>query len=271
MTQTIPITLIKLGGSVVTFKNQAYRPRLQVLRRLIKEIKQAQQQTSHIYVIGHGQGSFAHIPAHKYQLKDGCQGETGQRGIAETRLAVIELNQIVITEFLKAKLPAVSLLVSQMAITKSGKSIQHDFSQLNQCLAQGLLPVTTGDVLLDIDRGCSIWSTEVVFAQLTTHLHQTSGYRVTRQVMVTDVPGVIDLQGQVIPKITPRFKLSACQLNSSHCTDVTGGMKHKVQSALDQTKEGIETVIVSGLKPGRLLRCLTGQACPQTVVTRLIA
>jgi|GEM_PF-6679167 len=41
MTQTIPITLIKLGGSVVTFKNQAYRPRLQVLRRLIREIKQA--------------------------------------------------------------------------------------------------------------------------------------------------------------------------------------------------------------------------------------
>jgi len=266
-TQTIPITLIKLGGSVVTFKNQAYKPRLQVLRRLIREIEQAQKQKPQIYIIGHGQGSFAHVPAHKYQLNKGCRGETGQRAIAETRLAVVALNQIVITELLRVNLPAVSLLVSQLAVTQSGKIVSHYFNQLNQCLDQGLLPITTGDVILDIDTGCTIWSTEMVFAKFTAHLHQTSRYRVTHQIMVTDVPGVIDNQGLIIPKINPSFNFNSCQLKSSHCVDVTGGMKHKVMSALNQTKRGIKTTIISGLKPGRLFKLLTDQACPKTVIT----
>lgn len=267
MSKTIPLTLIKLGGSVVTFKNQAYRPRWRVLRRLIREIKQAQKQTTGVYIIGHGQGSFAHIPAHKYQLSQGCRGEHGRRGLAETRLAVIKLNQIVLNEFLRADLPAVSLLVSQMATAQTKKTTEYNFNQFIQCLDQGLLPITTGDVLLNKNRGCSIWSTEMVFAELTAYLHQKSNYRVIRQIMVTDVLGVIDNQGQVIPRITPGFELTTQQFKTSNCVDVTGGMKHKVLSALDQAQEGIETMIVSGLKPGRLLKCLTEQACPQTMIT----
>jgi isopentenyl phosphate kinase len=263
-----PITFIKLGGSVVTFKNQAYKPRLQVLKRLIKEIKQAQDQTNQIYVIGHGQGSFAHIPAHKYQIKSGCKGKKGLEGLSKTRLAVIKLNAIVLDEFNNFQMPAVSFLVSQMAITRSGKLDKHNFSQLEHCLDQGLLPITTGDVLVDEVTGCTVWSTERVFAELASHLHRSNQYQVTKQIMVTDVDGVLDAKGQIIPQICPDQKLDTKQLKSSSCIDVTGGMRHKVESALEQAKQGVETVIVSGLKPGRLFKCLTNQACPHTLITK---
>ena len=57
------VTLLKLGGSLITDKNQNATLRPDVLARLASEIYAALEQKPQPLLIGHGSGSFGHFEA----------------------------------------------------------------------------------------------------------------------------------------------------------------------------------------------------------------
>jgi isopentenyl phosphate kinase len=59
------LVFLKLGGSLITDKNQAHTARLDVLERMAFEIAAARAQDQDLkIVLGHGSGSFGHyLPA----------------------------------------------------------------------------------------------------------------------------------------------------------------------------------------------------------------
>ncbi|MDD1684512.1 MAG: uridylate kinase, partial [Methanoregula sp.] len=65
--------------------------------------------------------------------------------------------------------------------------------------------------------------------------------RISRVGLATDVPGVLD-GGQVVPVIT-RGTIPRLQIGSSEYTDVTGGMKGKIDELLGLADAGIGSEI----------------------------
>lgn len=253
------VTLLKLGGSIITNKEVPMHVREDVLTRLVSEIAKARVKTGNLYVIGHGQGSFAHAPALRYKTMDGFISDESPIGMAITQDSAAQLNRIVVGECLAQELPAVSLYCSNSVVSKKTKA-HHTFTAvLEQYLEKGLVPVTCGDVLVDAEQGCTIWSTEKVLAHFAAELQQLPQFNVREIIHVTEVAGVLDADNAVIPEISQENAAEIKKLmRTTKGFDVTGGMWHKIEESLQLAKQGIPATILSGMKPDNLYNKLIG-------------
>jgi isopentenyl phosphate kinase len=102
-------------------------------------------------------------------------------------------------------------------------------------LMLGMVPVIHGDVVMDLSRGACIVSGDQLVRYLAVAL------KINRVGLATDVPGVLD-KDVVVPHIT-RKSVSALQIGSSHYTDVTGGMRGKIDELLSLADAGIRSDI----------------------------
>lgn len=263
------VTLIKLGGSIITNKEVPMHVRKNVLTRLVEEIARARKKTGKLFVVGHGQGSFAHSPALRYKTMDGFISDESPIGMAITQDSAAQLNRIVVSEFLSQEVPAVSLYCSNSVVTNKRVAKESFSSVLYEYLEKGLLPVTGGDVLVDADQGCTIWSTEKVLAHFAKELNNSKNYRVSEIIHVTEVPGVFTQDGSVIKKITSKTTSEVKKhMQSTKGFDVTGGMWHKIEESLELAKIGISASIVSGLESDNLYNKLIGKSWNGTEITK---
>lgn len=253
------VTLIKLGGAIITNKEVPMMVRSNILSQLVTEIAQARKELDDFFIIGHGQGSFAHAPALRYKTKEGFVSDDSVIGMAITQDSAAQLNRIVVKKLIRNQVPAVSFLFSNSMVTNN-KSAKHWCSEvLINYLEKGLVPVTGGDVLVDETIGCTIWSTEKVLSYIAKNL-PTNEYKVNRIVHVTEVAGVLDANNCVVPEISRKNEAEVKELmRDTKGFDVTGGMWHKIQESLELADHGIESVIISGTKKGLLLNFLQGK------------
>ena len=89
-----PITIIKLGGSFLTDKNNPYSVRKQAIESSIQQIIQASSIQNNKTIIVHGGGSFGHPMALKYKIHQGLDNEMPNQdlGLALTHHKMEELN-----------------------------------------------------------------------------------------------------------------------------------------------------------------------------------
>lgn len=261
------VTLIKLGGSIITNKDIPMSPRHDVLSRLVGEIAKARKERPDtLFVVGHGSGSFAHVPASKYKTMDGFVNDESTLGMAIVLDSAAQLNRIVVHEFLKHDIPAVSLLPSHSLITRARKPDVVFTQVFEEYIRKGLFPVTAGDVLVDLDQGCTIWSTEEVLAFFAREFMQKD-WQVGQIVHVTEVDGVYDHQKQVVSEITahnwPEIEKAITRTKGF---DVTGGMGLKIQESLQLAQLGIHSKILSGHYEDNLYNALIGNQFVGTVI-----
>ncbi|HNV45294.1 hypothetical protein KBB59_01080 [Candidatus Woesebacteria bacterium] len=261
------LTLIKLGGSIITDKEVFMSLRKATLSRLVGEIASARQENpQQMLIIGHGQGGFAHVPATKYQTMAGFINEESRLGMAVVQDTAATLNRLVVHEFIKHELPAVSFYASNTIVADQREKLHFCPDVVKEYLDKDLLPITCGDVLVDRQQGCTIWSTEKILAFLADYFLQ-QGVKVNKIVHVTEVAGFLDKQGQLVPEITaktwPKFRQD---LRHTRGFDVTGGMGLKIEESLNLAKLGIESVIISGMLKNNLYWALTNQDCVGTTI-----
>jgi isopentenyl phosphate kinase len=254
------LVFLKLGGSLITVKNRPHTPRLQVLERLALEIAAARLQDQDLHIIlGHGSGSFGHIPAREYKTRMGVQSANDWKGFVEVWRQAAELNHLVMLSLGKANLPAVAFPPSAMIITRAGKVDTWNLDTLLAALEKGLLPVIYGDVVFDEALGGTILSTEELFTYLARQMKPT-------QLLLAGLePGVwadYPDNTRLLPEITPvSFPRIAAGLKGSVATDVTGGMADKVRQLVSVVDEvpGLRAMIFSGETPGNVRRSLLGE------------
>lgn len=261
------LTLIKLGGSVITNKEVPMMVRADVLQRLVKEIAHAKKETGSSVIIGHGQGSFGHAPALRYKTMDGFINKDSVMGMAITQDTAAQLNRIVVHELINEHIPAVSFLFSNTVITNAKKADSWCFDVLDTYLKSGLTPVTGGDVIVDKKQGCTIWSTEQVLSHIAQHFGEEYQYEIDRIIHVTEVDGMLSAKGDLIPKVNrANEKEVIAHLNGTKGFDVTGGMGHKIDESLQLLDKGVESYILSGLKEGNLYNALKGNQWEGTYI-----
>jgi len=259
------LVLLKLGGSVITDKNQPFTARLEVLARLGREIRQALEcQPELQLIIGHGSGSFGHAVAREYDTQRGNVHRRGWYGFAATALAAARLNQIVSDTLFEQGVSLVSFQPSASARCYRGQLTHLEIGPLQRVLEAGLVPVVYGDVALDEAQGFTIVSTEQIFDYLARALP------VTRIILAGVVDGVYQADPLRYPD-TPRYATitpadwDAVQaaLGGSHAPDVTGGMLSKVRSMLDvvQACPGVRVRLLSAEIPNQLTSALIDSQC----------
>lgn len=254
------IYFLKLGGSLITDKDQAHTPRPQVLSRLAAETRAAlQQDPNRLVLLGHGSGSFGHVPAKEFATREGVHRQAQWRGFVEVWHQARELNNLVIQAFHEVGLAVLAFPPSAAITTADGQVISWDLHPIEASLKAGLLAVIYGDVVFDTQRGGTILSTEELFTYLALHIEPCRILLAGMERGVwLDYPRCTTLIHEITPDNYPEISAS---LHGSSSTDVTGGMLSKVENSLELIKRlpGLEVAIFSGEEPGNVQRALSGE------------
>jgi isopentenyl phosphate kinase len=248
------LIVVKLGGSAITDKRRPCKARRPVIERLARELAPFAGEL----LLVHGAGSFGHIGAAEYKLRDGLKGRKSVLGAAIVQREVRELNQIVLKALTDAGVPAVSMPPGALVRFSSGSLSEYDIRPFRDALAKGMVPVTFGDVVQDVDQGVAICSGDVLVKLLA------SEFKAKAAVFASDVDGVFDADpkknksAKLIEEIDP-LRPFAFKTGKTKVKDVTGAMAGKIESALDVAALGADVYIVNGLAPGRLGALLAGK------------
>jgi len=257
------ITLVKIGGSVITEKRNPFTALNEVIDRLSSEICSARKLSRSKIILGNGGGSFPHVFAEKFQVQKGIVGGGGSKGFSLVQNSAANLNRIVVDSLICHGEDAVSISPSSCVMAESSRVRSWDMEIIKKMLAINLLPVIYGDVVIDIKQGFSIVSTEELLFYLAKSLN------VKRVIIGTNVDGVIDYSTNkkydIITSSDRPWVMNF--VKGSNAVDVTGGMKSKVDVLLRLAEDkGVESEIINAMKPGFLECAIKGQKGLGTII-----
>jgi len=223
--------LLKLGGSIITDKAADGIIRSDEIDRIAETIAVRKGIS---LVIVHGAGSCGHPEASRYQVSSGVSVEN-REGIFFTHMAVRRLNDSIVLALRNAGVEAVGVQPLSACIADKGRLISCEYRSLECMLGLGIVPVLHGDMVMDCTTGACVVSGD----QLVRFLSISLGIR--RIGLATDVPGVFS-DGRVLNEITPKMAGTLVLGDSNH-TDVTGGMRGKVNELCQLAEAGIPSDI----------------------------
>jgi isopentenyl phosphate kinase len=259
------LTILKLGGSVITRKEEPLSINMASIQRLSNEIAKSNVKP---LVIVHGGGSFGHPAAKEYALKEGYRDKKQLYGLAKTHLLMLKLNEIVVEALLENGVAAIPVHPSSSVLTRNGRIVEMNISPVIHLLGLGLLPILYGDISFDQELGFTILSGDQLVSYLACRLEAK------RIVLGIDVDGVYASNPRLNPgtRLIPELDLKSfsSKLNmldlSSSAVDVTGGMGGKLQELITPLENGVEIILVNALKSGRVFKALRGDPVTGTIM-----
>ncbi|MFB6150907.1 MAG: isopentenyl phosphate kinase [Haloarculaceae archaeon] len=231
-------TVLKLGGSVVTRKNEPETVDDRALDAAAAAVAGALDDASRRetdedgadtpvdgLVVVHGGGSFGHHHA----AERGVSATEGTRDAGDVTAihgAMGELNAAVVEALQARGVEALPVRPLSVASQDRDGDLALPTGAVAAMLDEGFCPVLHGDVVVQAGAGATIASGDDLVVALAT------GLGVDRVGLCSTVPGVLDADGTVVPRID-RFADVADAVGESDATDVTGGMAGKVRALLD--------------------------------------
>lgn len=260
------LTLVKLGGSLITDKRVEKSFRRDVVKRLADELVGVYAEKPDLkLIIGHGSGSFGHFAASRSNTISGVYTREDWKAFAQVSNVAAELNSLVVDMLQSAGLPVWGIQPSASLLSDDGYVTSMSLASLFTALDSGLIPVVYGDVSVDATRGGTIVSTEKLFFYLVSVMP------VDRVFLLGEVSGVYDYTGSVIELIThSNYSSFSSSFVGSGGVDVTGGMETKVEDMLrvvDQFPD-MTIRIFSGLQNNLLRNALLGKAYEGTLISK---
>lgn len=253
------LIFLKLGGSIITDKDIANTALLDHIDSAAGEIFQALRENQNLsLLIGHGSGSFGHHAAHQFGTRDGVKSAQDWKGFCEVALRARQLNQIVMERLHMAGLHAVSFSPFSAIRSSDHQIADWNIEGIKSVMAEHIVPVIYGDVIMDDQMGGTIFSTEELFSWLALQLHPA---RILLGGLEHGVWKDFPICSDLIREIDPHeFLTSTTSISGSKSTDVTGGMLSKVQSMcrLVNQQPNLEVDIFSASQPGNIYGSLLG-------------
>ncbi|MBX8632443.1 MAG: isopentenyl phosphate kinase family protein [Thermoplasmata archaeon YP2-bin.285] len=264
-TADLRIALVKLGGSVVTDKTSLRSFSRTHTARLVSELRRfLEGDDRRRAVIVHGGGSFGHIVARRYRIAEGFRDQRQLRGFSVVRRDMRMLNAMIVETMMSGKLPAISMPPESIFRIDMGRIVHTDAEPLRYAVSAGLIPVSFGDAVMDAGRTFSILSGDTIMEFLSRELKP----EVT--VFCTDVDGVFTSNpkhGSNVELIDELSSSESVSTDNDSRFDVTGGMSRKLEALFVSSSFSGRTVVVNGLRPGRLRDALLGK---KVICTRIV-
>ena len=260
------MTIIKLGGSVITYKD---RTPPEVNNNAISHIANELKVSNDNLILVLGGGSFGHQTAHKYGYgEEKVPIRRLLEGIGPIRENMTKLSTFVSDEFTRNGINSVVLPPFTHVTLDNGKISSYPTDILEKSLISGYRVITHGDVCFDQKLGASILSGDTIIVYLAKAL------KAKRVLIGTNVDGVLEqnpkdaLNPKIVPVINQSNRKDVLQLaGDSNSTDVTGGMYKKITELLQLAEESIDISIFNLTIPGRLESLLNGSPTICTTVS----
>ncbi|MFO8017560.1 MAG: type 2 isopentenyl-diphosphate Delta-isomerase [Promethearchaeia archaeon] len=261
------IAVLKLGGSMITEKNQPFSLRKDIINKAIKQIIESQEPI----ILVHGGGSFGHPIAKEYNIQEGRNLiiKNQELGLAETHAAMEELNQFVVDAFLMKKQPALAIQPSSICLKQERGTQFMGIKQIEMSLELGIIPILYGDIVYDSSQVFSILSGDEIIYQLCKKLKK---YQVRKVIFAMEMDGIFvqsqeDNKGPVLAEEIYEHEIPDLKLAQfSGKIDVTGGIEGKLKSIDKITQLGIPVQLVNGLKDEYILKGLRNEEVKSTRV-----
>jgi isopentenyl phosphate kinase len=251
------LIIIKLGGSIITFKDQPLTPNYEAIDKIANFIKELKK----IYkiIIVHGGGSFGHYWSLKYDMHTKPFAYSDE-GVARVRESMIKLNSIIVEKFISTNLKPFSIHASTFVFNNSVCSEQI-LDMMNMIKNNDIIPLTYGDVVHTSHGNFSILSGDTLMKVLSINLNPRFS------IFTTNVDGIYDdpINGKLISNILQNKNKSL--LTNNHDTkieyskmlfDVTGGMKRKISESMNIVNKGIPVYLINGFYPERIMDIING-------------
>ncbi|MFW9845501.1 MAG: isopentenyl phosphate kinase [Candidatus Thorarchaeota archaeon] len=259
------LTIVKLGGSVITHKGSS-PPTInqENLPRIAQELKTC---TSQLIVILGG-GAHGHQAAHKFGF-DNDETPTQQllQGVPSIRHNMSLLSLEVETVLNEVGIGGIVIPPFVLAALHDREIDTFSLTPIQNALQSRLTVITHGDVCFDTKLGASILSGDTIAVYLARELKAKSLF------IGTDVDGVLEEDPKNNPKATHVTEINSTNIDSvlkgtgpSAATDVTGGMAKKLEELFTLSGHDINIAIFNLQVPGRLSSLLLGEA---TICTRI--
>jgi len=257
------LTILKLGGSIITHKYEGGEFDQATTERLIREIRHALDRSPQRLIIIHGAGGKVHRLAHEFNLENGAYTPDQITGALKTHLAIRELTQQILPILSSHDLPIAPLPTNSMFINKSSRLEVVGIELIQRALDLGLIPLLSGDMIFDDQTNFSILSGDQIAAILARQLNAQ------RIIFASNVDGLYSSD----PKINPTAKLiEHAQLNNINTAqtaipsiDTTNQMLGKI-TALVKESGTVPVQIINGLVADRLTHALIGQPVTGTIL-----
>jgi isopentenyl phosphate kinase len=246
------LILIKLGGSVITFKEKPLAANFEAIR----SISYALASVKIPIILIHGGGSFGHYWSVKYNMHS-KPDQYDSHGISIVHESMIALNQIIVNYMIKVGMNPYMILPS--VFTSGRKPIAKKIKELKSIVESSVIPITFGDIIYIENKMYSILSGDALMSILSKIL------RPSKVIFTLNVDGIYKDMGK--REIIKELKNNNNSINFSKVIqDVTGGMRRKVTEALKISDIGIDVLMVNGLKPERIINAITGTDFEGTLV-----
>ncbi|MFL6338574.1 MAG: isopentenyl phosphate kinase [Nitrososphaeraceae archaeon] len=238
------LILIKLGGSVITFKEKPLAANFEAIR----SISYALASVKIPIILIHGGGSFGHYWSVKYNMHS-KPDQYDSHGISIVHESMIALNQIIVNYMIKVGMNPYMILPS--VFTSGRKPIAKKIKELKSIVESSVIPISFGDIIYIENKMYSILSGDALMSILSKIL------RPSKVIFTLNVDGIYKDMGK--REIIKELKNNNNSINFSKVIqDVTGGMRRKVTEALKISDIGIDVLMVNGLKPKRIMNAITG-------------
>lgn len=245
------LILIKLGGSVITFKEKPLAANFEAIR----SISYALASVKIPIILIHGGGSFGHYWSVKYNMHS-KPDQYDSHGISIVHESMIALNQIIVNYMIKVGMNPYMILPS--VFTSGRKPIAKKIKELKSIVESSVIPITFGDIVYIENKMYSILSGDALMSILSKIL------RPSKVIFTLNVDGIYKDMGK--REIIKELKNNNSINFSKVIQDVTGGMRRKVTEALKISDIGIDVLMVNGLKPERIINAITGTDFEGTLV-----
>ena len=256
------LVILKLGGSLLTDKNEPFSIRNKILEQSVEEIVKSKKKL----IIVHGGGSFGHPMAKKYSISNGfnIKIENQFYGLAKTHEAMVKLNSIVINSFLEKNYPVIPIEPYSTFIKKSKGIEIKNLEAIELTLEMGVTPVLYGDVILDEEKTFSIISGDNIILELCKRLQKM---HISKVIFTIDKDGIfIERNGEIEFLNEARFtQIDGLNLaNLDKKIDVTGGIMNKLKTIKEIGKLNIPVQILNGLNENFLFKGIIDEKVKST-------
>jgi len=251
------LLIIKLGGSVITFKEKPLTPNHKTIEKMASIIKELRK--LYKIIIVHGGGSFGHYWSLKYDMHTKPSAYPDE-GISRVRESMIELNHMIVEKFISMNLKPFSIQASSFIFNNIACK-ERILDIMDMIKNNDILPITYGDVIHTSGGNFSILSGDTLMNILSISLNPKFS------IFTTNVDGIYDglNNGNIISNIVlnkNKDLLTTHDTNiefSNMSFDVTGGMKRKMSESINIANAGIPVYLINGFYPERLLDIINGR------------
>lgn len=245
------LALLKLGGSVITHKDKPLTFNVNAVENISKALKQVNMPM----IIVHGGGSFGHYYSVRYDMHS-KPDRYDIHGIAVVRTSMVELNNYITSIMVRYGLNPYTI---HPTMFMNGKEpIVDKVKEVARLAEEGLMPITHGDIMPLNNKYYYILSGDEIMSIFASIL------KPSKIIFALNVDGVYNNmeEKRLIKEISREDEINISNIK----VDVTGGMKRKLREAFKITSNGLQVMLINGLKPERIVKALNDEQVICTTV-----